>query len=230
MTIDYSKQHIGILIPTKGEMKTKTVESLLGLLSHNQSIGLNTGIIFAEGTLLTSVRSRLVQEFVRKQYTHLFFLDSDMTFNHDMMQKLMDHKKSVICGIAKVRGGKHWNIFNRDAPTGKYIPYQEVDGTLTEIDGTGCACVLIERPVVEEILNSKSLACADWKEIGSAYNGTNMIIKETIGNLEKDRFMFSSIGEKSEDITMCEYIKKCGYNIYADTSVKLGHINDIVLY
>jgi len=224
------KVSVAILIPTKGKMHTKTVESLLGLLQHNQSIKLDTGIIFAEGTLLTTVRSRLVEEFMKKKYTHLFFLDSDMTFNPDMIQRLVDRKKSAICAIAKVRGGKHWNIFSRDEVSGKYMPFKDASDKLIDIDGTGCSCILLEREVVQEILDLKLKSHEIWMDMERGYDKGNMLVNETLINLQKDNMIFSAIGEKSEDIILCEHIKSCGYNIYADCSLKLGHINDIVIY
>jgi len=226
--MSYEGLKISILIPTKGKIFTKTVESVLAMLSYNASIRLDTSIIFAEGTLVTTVRSRLVQEFMKKNCSHLCFIDSDMTFEPNYLQKLIDHKKSVVCGVAKVRGGKSWNIFTRDGVTGKYRPHAEVGDDLIEIDATGCACIMIEKSVIKEILDTKTSATKDWSKLHEKYEG-NMIVKETLFNLSKDRLLFNSIGEKSEDVLMCEYIKKCGYNIYADCSLKFGHINDIVI-
>jgi len=224
------KVSVAILIPTKGKMHTKTVESLLGLLQYNQSIKLDTGIIFAEGTLLATVRSRLIEEFLKKDYTALMFIDSDMTFAPNMIQKLIDTKKSIVCAVAKVRGGKHWNIFTRDEISGKYMPYKDIDDKLIEIDATGCACILIEKEVVQEILDLKSKSHEIWIDMERGYDKKNLLVNETLTNLQKDNMLFSVIGEKSEDIIFCEYIKSCGYNIYADCSLKLGHINDIVIY
>ena len=216
-----------VMIPTKGEMKTKTVESLIHMLFYNGTVGIGTGVIFAEGTLLTTVRSRLIAEALTKDYSHVFFLDSDMVFPPDMIQKLLDTKKSVVCAVAKVRGGKNFNVFTRDKPTGKYVPHTEVPDQLIEIDATGCACILMERAVLEEIMEAKRLATQEWNGLSEKYEGNNMVVKEVLENLKHDRLLFNAIGEKSEDILMCEYIKSCGYSIWAEGSLKLGHINDI---
>jgi hypothetical protein len=217
-----------ICMPTKGEMKTRTSERLLRMFVTTANHGIRTTITYAEGTLVSAVRSVLVKQFLASDYEYLFFLDSDMVFNDDIVLKLLSHNKKIACGVAKVRGDKSYNIYHYVPEKEKYAPVSEIkQDLLIEIDATGCSCVLIHRKVFEDILARKSELRETWKEL--LKTPRNAFDKVVFENLVRDEAMFSAFGEKSEDIFFFEMARACGYKVFCDLSIKCNHITEVEL-
>lgn len=169
--------YVMIAIPSKGEMMTRTVECLISTLGHCIQNRIRVKVTFAEGTLVTHVRNKLVEEFLKApHYTHLFFIDSDMVFNPEWLEKLLKHDKDMICGIARTRGDICYNVYEKHEPTGKYRPLGTLEGAapLMEIDATGMAFMLMKRKVVALVREFNSvgeksedmLFCEKAKEMG----------------------------------------------------------------
>lgn len=84
-------------------------------------------------------------------YEWLFFIDSDMTFPHDTLKRLLAHNLPIVSGLA----------FKRQWPTRPtiYLADENMDEIrnlvewepLQKIDAAGCACLLIRREVFEKI-------------------------------------------------------------------------------
>lgn len=217
-----------ICMPTKGEMKTRTSERLLRMFVNTANHGVRTTITYAEGTLVSAVRSVLVKQFLASDYEYLFFLDSDMVFNDDMVLKLLMHNKTIACGVARVRGNKSYNIYHYVPDKEKYAPISEIkQECLIEVDATGCSCVLIHRRVFEEIIAKKQELKSVWKELLKTCK--NEFDKTFLENLAKDEAMFAALGEKSEDILFFEMARACGHKIYCDLSIKCNHITEVEL-
>lgn len=226
--IEINESKVMICLPTKGEMKTKTHDCLMRAYLRTIGEGIKTTIVYAEGTLVSAVRSALVKSFLDSNYTHLFFIDSDMTFEDDIILKLLNHNKDIVCGVAKVRGGKNFNVYHWVPHQEKYAPVTQINQpVLIEIDNTGCACVLIRRKVFEDIVNKK-------RELGKRFHEmwekeSDPFAKQLFFNLKKDECAFSAVGEKSEDMIFFEMARTFGYKMYCDLGIQLGHICDEVL-
>ena len=177
-------------IPTKGEIKTKTVDNLLGMLRYSGLKGIEAKHIFAEGTVVQLVRTKIVEEFLKyPQFSHLLWIDSDQTFSPDFLDKLLSYDKDIVAAISKVRSGENYNVYEYDKETKLYRPLKlEKEEGLIKVDAVGMGMMLVKRKVFE-----------------------------CIRRIEADK-------AKSEDIVFCERAKELNFEIWADTSLKLGHI------
>jgi len=150
------------------------------------------------GSTIAVARNKLVN--MAKGSDYLLFLDSDMTFPSDLIQRLLDHKKDVVCGLYYSRGYPHdpmtMRLWNKD----EYYR-SPPKGGLMEVDATGGGCMLINMKVIDKI-------DFPWFDF-SAYMGTRKSF--------------------SEDVWFCRKLKAAGYKIYVDTDLECGHISDRVI-
>ena len=83
--------HIGI--GCQGTVMSKTCASLMGILitSHDKI----TGYSMRQGGDIVSARTFCVQDAIEKKATHILFIDSDMNFPADTLEKLLAHDKDI---------------------------------------------------------------------------------------------------------------------------------------
>lgn len=130
---------LAIGIPNTGTIKTQTVLSLFRMLKdfpHEYTI------LFKEGCAIHLNREKLVETAIEKGYTHLLFIDSDMSFEKGAVQRLLDHNKDII--------GANYN--KRQFPlisTAVSKPFQE--GDLVKCETLGAGFLLINLDVFKKL-------------------------------------------------------------------------------
>src|SRR6185503_12415001 len=84
--------HIGI--GCQGTVMSKTCASIMGILitSHDKV----TGYSMRQGGDIVSARTFCVQDAIEKKATHIFFVDSDMQFPPDTLERLLAHDKEIV--------------------------------------------------------------------------------------------------------------------------------------
>ena len=151
----------------------------------------------APGTL-EIIRNNLVVQALREYCTHLLMMDTDQTYPVDVIPKLLSHEKDVVAVNVHRRYPPFDSILYR-GELGDYhhVPDDECfSGELIEIDATGCGCILYNTDVFLDIPHP-------WFEVYRMGDG------RVVG----------------EDIDFCSKMKEAGYEIFADTSIKVGHIS-----
>jgi len=138
--------------------------------------------------------------FLSDDYTHLFFVDSDVICPSDSLKKLLARDKDIVCG----------RFWYRDAPKGRtlwfwkkqpmkishrtgvwmldFIPNEMIKDSLMEIDASGFGAILIKRKPLQKIKFRKS---------------------------QNDHY--------GVDIHFCFDVKRIGYKIYGDPKVVCDH-------
>ncbi len=131
--------HIGI--GCQGTVMSKTFASMLGVLISAKATV--TGYSMRQGGDIVSARTFCVQDAIAKGATHIFFIDSDMQFPPDVLDRLLAHDKEIITVE-----------YNR-----RQLPESPVTQPLEEKSDTelykarviGAGCLLIKLSVFEEI-------------------------------------------------------------------------------
>jgi len=156
-------------------------------------------VMVATGSITSVARNKIVEHARFHKCSHVMFLDSDMTFPQDAIQKLMSHDKDIVCGL----------YFQRDHPhlpaaiigeTGRISKDDISSRRLKEIDAAGTGCMLIKTDVFDKI-----------------------------GYPWFDYQVYDGYTYYTEDVIFCRKAKKLGYRLFVDTSIRCGHIIDYEL-
>lgn len=146
-------------------------------------------------------RNDMVKSFLQKDYTHLFFMDSDMTFPEATLSRLLYHDKDVIGGFYTIKiPDFHSTCFIGNFGDKTWQSYNPLPGeTLKEVTALGTGCMLIKRKVFES------------------------------GKWPWFYFRPEPFVEKfaTEDIAFCVDAKERGFGIWCDFTVKCGHIGNM---
>ena len=91
---------LAVAIPSTGSIKTKTVESLIGMLKN---LPFDYHFLSHEGSAIHHMRERMVKKAIELGCTHILFIDSDMQFDKDVVLKLLAHDKDIIGAVYNQR-------------------------------------------------------------------------------------------------------------------------------
>lgn len=161
--------HIGI--GCQGTVMSKTCASLMGVLitSHDKV----TGYSMRQGGDIVSARTFAVQDAIEKKATHIFFVDSDMNFPADTLERLLAHDKDIVTVE-----------YNR-----RQLPQSSVTSPLEERSETelykarhiGGGCLLIKLSVFEKIDKP-------WFNFGRGKDGMVVMGEDTwFANMSRDK-------------------------------------------
>ena len=145
---------------------------------------------------LAHARNFMVDHF---EGEYLWLLDDDMTFEPDILKRLLAHNKPVIAPF----------ILHRRAPfpsasvlKGNTLPPRERPG-LIEVDKVGGAGALIHRSVFEAIDYPYFWHGPDPDQEGHDPTNPHFI---------------------TDDEYFCKKVREAGFSLYCDTSVPAGHL------
>jgi len=174
---------------------------------YTESVALSNGdtqhMYNHRGTNAVTARNQCVYECLNGDYTHLFFMDSDMIFPPKTLERLLKHDLDMVGGFyVRKRNEFYPTAFKLgERPNGKYRA--EWINDLREVEAIGTGCLLIKRKVLEAV------GCP-WFEY--KWNG------EPTGKMI------------TEDLVFCDKVKRLGFKIYCDGTIKCGHVGDMILW
>ena len=194
------KPKVMVAVPCMKEINYRTVRSLFALPRvtnaelHYESI---------EGSLVYIARNDFCEMAVTQGYDYIMFIDSDMVFPSNVINKLIALDADVATAVCYGRTGNHApQVYSemkpatwfRKNPISKRC--DNVDG-IFEIKGCGMACCLIGVGLIREML------------------------KRNIRPFEP----FNGLGE---DFAFCVRARKLGAVMLADGSIPIGHIGEAI--
>lgn len=152
---------------------------------------------------------------VQEGFDVLVQLDDDSTFPHDLLPRLLDHQKEVVCALA----------FQRKPPFNPAVYALAEDGImgvhmmgiehtgLRKVDISGFHCSAIRTSVIKKL---RAYREKDEKGVETHPQG----IRQYFGGFE------NKVGE---DFAFCLNLRKIGVPVYCDTDLISGHIGDAIV-
>ena len=113
----------------------------------------NAASVKVKGRPTDYARNSTVRLFLGdKQFTHLFFVDSDIGLPLDVLDRLLalDAPLASGCYPLLMRDGLRWAIANKDN-SGRYRLLKELKNEPFEADAGGAGCLLIRRDVFDKV-------------------------------------------------------------------------------
>ena len=153
-----------------------------------------------QGTLIQNQRADLCLEAMGEGCSHVRFIDSDMTFPQDMVQRLLAHDKDIVATNCARRRMPTGPTAQRTLPDGsRELIYTMPESTgLEEVESIGMGVMLIKRKVFESL--TEPWFETPWRTDKRGYIG--------------------------EDVFFCRKAAAAGFKIYIDHDVskEIGHI------
>lgn len=158
------------------------------------------------GSLIYTSRNTLAQKAIEMEADYVLWLDSDMVFPPDLLERMMARLKKddidILTGLyfRRVRPFSPV-LFDRLEMVGNvcnWSEFKDIPEEPFEVGGCGFGCVLMDTVVFFDVQS----------RFGS---------------------MFAPIGNTGEDLAFCWRARECGYKIICDPSIKCGHVGHIVV-
>jgi hypothetical protein len=222
------------------------IKSSLDLQNTMSRYGIETKFSFLfNESLITRARNYLVDEFLRTDYTHMLFIDSDINYNAQDVLALMALDKDVIGGPYPKKAINWANVAEAarkhpDLPVkelenlvGEYV-FNVVKGTKTfsvteplEVMEIGTGYMMIKREVFEKMKDAYPMIHYKPDHVGQAnFDGSRYIhayfdtvidYKDSITGGGSDRYL-------SEDYMFCQMWRKIGGQIFLCPWMKTQHV------
>ena len=190
-------QPIAIGIPMDEVWFGKTVKRLfeLDLMPWDMKL-------FVSSTYVPDARNKIHSAFLESGYDYLFMMDSDTGGPFDVIDRLLKHKKQVVCGWYPAKMEDHSKIYpvvydykgykqksEHYAHGQHHYKQREKPGTgLEKVDGVGAGCMMMHRTVAEK--------------------------------LGKRPYDMNTGGE---DLVLCTKLRELGIPIYVDWNLRCKH-------
>jgi hypothetical protein len=201
-----------IATPTTGFMKPAYVHTLLATFADLSNAGIQAGFAYETGSDIAFLRNVLATRFLEdQQYSHLFFVDSDMQFDGSLCRILLALDKPMVGAIYQNKeqdiAKRRWHAW---FPTSRIAP---VNGAVP-CEALPMGAALIRRDVFETMIKK-----CDIKRQPSHGHFLNFF---------SARPQDAATGlHVSEDMSFCRRWKHdCGGDIWAYIGMNIGHIGD----
>jgi len=186
-------------MPCMRTIPYKTVGSLLNTMEKGR-----VEVLMIEGSLVYDSRDLIARHAVDNGYDYVLYADSDMVFNADDLNNLLKHNVGICSGLYVKRNGEMENVAYNKIIKRRRWPFRSPK-LISDGETTG------------------------FGEIAACGFGFCLIKCSVIKTMFKYyKSLFEPMKGVGEDIAFCLRAKKCGYKIYIDRDVKLGHIGETV--
>ncbi|MCO5191360.1 MAG: glycosyltransferase [Anaerolineae bacterium] len=178
-----------------------------------------------------SARQMHVDAFMESGHDFMLFLDHDMIFEPDTLERLRSHERPYISGLYLRRQtaplGLIWyKPFSGEWPFENWIDDPQ-RGKLHEIGASGWGCMLVHRDVItdtREILKGEPDIIEDDMDVWPYDLNAVMSGSEKIRPLRVDKKVI--VGS---DVRYPFYAKAAGYTLYGDPDVRPSHVTEYAL-
>lgn len=153
-----------VAIPSRDDMPTESVISLLRLAERLTRDGVDHEIKITTGTLVHVGRDKLALHAINNGYTHVLWLDSDMVYTDDILDDLMFSGHDFVTGIAHSRRKPYSPCVFKSLKNVER--FEEYPKDTFEIAGCGFACVFISVEILKEVQRHFGTCFLPTKELG----------------------------------------------------------------
>ena len=152
--------YIAVCTPARDQVHTNYTYCMVNMVAYHT---LNTtdaiSLKLLQGTLIQNQRADLCLDALREGCTHILFIDSDMTFPQEMIQRLLKHDVDIVaanCARRRMPTGPTAQNYDEGGKRKPVYSLPESTG-LEEVGSVGTGIMLIKRNVFEACQNPGSI-------------------------------------------------------------------------
>ena len=195
------------------------VDYLHSVMSFKTLPGLEVSCVtLGNDSLITRARNNLFSMFVHSDADYMFFMDADIGFSQDSLQKLLNHRLDIVCGTYRLKNPEVYLVTTKTIDTSQF--------PLVEVEHSGTGLMLISKKLTMDVV--------EWaKKTNNVYTDNMVYTQNTVDEKRReiyDVFKTEIDTEKgiylSEDYYFCKLVRELGYKIYVDFSCPSAHNGD----
>lgn len=190
-----------IAIPCMDTVPVAFMESLVNLARRLDRDKVCYEIGIESGTLIYMARDRLASKAVNNGFTHVLWLDSDMVFSDAIVEDLQFCGKSFVSGIAHGRRSPFISCLFKSLDLSALERWKYEDYPADTFKVAGCGMACV-------LMESKIL-----NEVFLKFNTC-----------------FMPLLSYGEDLSFCKRAVSLGYEIWAEPTVRLGHVGHLTIW
>ena len=166
-----TSEQVVICVPTNGMVHAMFTFCLINAIRYTESQGIPVVLEMDAGTVLSNQRQVLSDTALNEHAAeHIMWLDSDMTFPEDVIIRLLEHKKKVVCATYSKRVPPfHPTAFYNINPV---EPVNTEDHGLVTVRYSGMGCMLVHASVFDSIPSPHYPLT--WHPPSSTWHGEDM--------------------------------------------------------
>lgn len=189
-----------VAVPTTDYVHAEFMKCLVGLTKKLASDGVDFEEQIIGGTLIYWARNRIAHRAIEGGFTHVLWLDSDMTFKPDIVDDLLWCGKDMVCGA----------FVSRRPPYGPCV-YTSIEdpANMTKVEDFGTEPFRVDGCGFATVLTSVSLLKAVMDRFDTCFMPTE---------------------QYGEDMAFCDRVKQIGGEIWCEPTVRPGHIAHVPVY
>lgn len=199
---------IAVCIPTHDNHPAMFTFDLASMLVHATGTlaveGLiDFGLFMLKGTYVHTARESLAEQVLEAGFDFILWLDSDMRFPKDLLERLLQHGKPIV-GVNYCSRGAPYRFIaietleNEHPGEGRQLATTEESTGLAEVDAVGFGALLMKTSVLVSMLEDRPWFFYEYTEHGHT----------------------------GEDVFFCQKARKHDWKIYVDQdlSKEMAHI------
>ncbi len=177
---------------------TIKTKTFISIVKFIKSVDFDVPVITQTGSYIQDNRETIVETAIERGMTHLLFIDHDMVFEPQAVESLVNRNKDIIGAPFSLRTtpSDPFATVKKEDPHGNKI--WEEQGDLIKCCAVGTGFMLINLEVFKKI--KKPWFQLEYDDKGELQYG--------------------------EDMSFCRKAREAGFDIFCDTTVKLGHLGD----
>jgi hypothetical protein len=179
---------------------------------------------------IDQARSQMASDALADGFHELMWIDADVGFDPDAVDRLRSHALPIVCGIYPKKGVRA--LACNLLPETTRVTFGQ-DGGLLEIAYAGTGFLLTRREVYADIARASRLPVCNAR-FGRPMTPyfLPMLVEDPSGVVAADGGVDASVANGDarghwylgEDFAFCERARRAGHRIVADTTIRLFHI------
>jgi hypothetical protein len=203
---DKKSEKCVILVPCNSSIEWKTDEALRMLEIRGYEVWRTPG-----WSAIDQGRNRMAYDAIyRRGFEEILWIDSDILFNPDDVERIRSWNKDIVAGAYPMKG---WPVMTVQPFPGKTVEFKE-DGGLEEVMCAATGFLFIKSNVFHTIKEKLNLP-----ECNTSFSAPQIpFFQPDMWEVEGEKYYLG------EDFSFCMRARQCGFPIWLDTGIKLGHI------
>ena len=141
---------VSICVPCRDMLHSAFAFDLAKMIQYCQATGIDVVHHFCMGTLIVNQRDQLADMALEAGSSHILWLDSDMMFPPDTVERLLSHDVGIVAGNYVTRQYPHKTVAYTEMHNWhSYLINDPDDDVLVSVDAVGMGCMLVRTDIVK---------------------------------------------------------------------------------